>query len=252
MTRGHHRDAFAVHELDGPRFASAMELLGSGLSFEFADVAFQISPDGSLTCVVDSSWDLPMLTPSAAAKDLAAGWATFEYLLHSSSRFAAAVAGRRVVLQLVSDYGTGAVRICSDFRDRIEWSPGVFPDGHDVVTAAARVPLEAHARPSVSTARLLHEAAYFARRDAVTIPALRAHFADDPDVRAAWLRWASAAATPSDWSLTSPDNPGADGVHWVVAHRLDGQRERLVDQLDAIATYAARYLASVIDPGTAG
>jgi hypothetical protein len=122
-----HRGAFAVDDPSGPRFDLALERLRSGASFEFEDVAFQISEDGALVCVVDSSWEIGNVTESTAASDFAAGQVALEHLLKSSPPFAAAVFGRPVRYELIDHYGTGSVLICSKVGENMTWAGGMRP-----------------------------------------------------------------------------------------------------------------------------
>jgi hypothetical protein len=126
VTRGYHRDAFTVEEPRGGRFAAAIERFLSSESFEFQEIAFYLSADGVVCCAVDSSWQPENVTPTTADKDLEEGRAALEYLVQSSPSFADAVRGKPVRYELIHDYGSGSILVCSKMRDVITWAKG-FP-----------------------------------------------------------------------------------------------------------------------------
>ncbi len=125
MTRGQHRGAFTVHTVVGSRFELAIELLVSGRSFEFHDVSFRIERDGTLLCTVDSSWGIDNVTLETATRDLEEGRAALDYLVVAAPAFAAAVHGRPVRFELIDDYGSGSVLICTRVSDKLAWAPGL-------------------------------------------------------------------------------------------------------------------------------
>jgi hypothetical protein len=125
MTRGQHRGAFAVEAIEGPRFELAIERLTSGRAFEFQDVAFRIDDDGSLVCIVDSSWRIDNISVETATKDLEEGRGALEYLLGAAPAFSSAVRGRPVRYELIEDYGNGSVLLCTKENETLVWANGL-------------------------------------------------------------------------------------------------------------------------------
>jgi len=103
-----------------------MERFRSGESFEFREVAFRMSADGVIHCIVESSWQAENVTYATANGDLDEGEAALEQLMDESSEFRAAVCGCPVSYELVEDYGMGSILICSRRDGILEWAHG-FP-----------------------------------------------------------------------------------------------------------------------------
>jgi hypothetical protein len=128
----------AIEELAGSRFDLAMARLREGHILEFRDVGFRIDDDGTLLCIVDSSWAIRSVTAARATADLDGGKVVLEALINSSPDFAQAVRGRPVRYELIHDYGTGAVLLCSRIGDRLEWARG-FRAAQEVATRGGKV-----------------------------------------------------------------------------------------------------------------
>lgn len=90
----------------------ALDRFEAGDSFEFWGIGFQLDGEGGLRCVVESSWRLQNLTEERAHMDLAEAEAALRALPGSSERFAGLVSGRSVRIELVEDYGQGAILLC--------------------------------------------------------------------------------------------------------------------------------------------
>jgi hypothetical protein len=120
------RGRLTVSELDGPRFALALERFRAGEAFSFRGVGFSIDSRGGLQCDVASSWQPENVTQATAESDLKRSEMALAELLGSSPGFAAAVAGRAVTHVLVDDYGFGAVALCRRTAEGTTWARG-FP-----------------------------------------------------------------------------------------------------------------------------
>lgn len=126
MTDRDHRRGLFIDVTSGTRFDLAMERFLSGDTIAFRDIALRIEADGSVHCIVESSWRAENVTLASASDDLAAGDAHLHYLMEASPVFRDAVCGRPVAVDLVEDYGMGSVLICTKRDGRLDWAPG-FP-----------------------------------------------------------------------------------------------------------------------------
>jgi hypothetical protein len=124
MTRRYHRDPFVIENPSGPRFELALERFLEGHAFEFKTIAFRTDTDGSVCCVIDSSWAAENVTKETAHRDLAEGQQAFAELSTTSPAFALAVRGRPVRYELIHDYGNGSVLLCSLRDGKLTWSTG--------------------------------------------------------------------------------------------------------------------------------
>jgi hypothetical protein len=122
------RGRLEVYELDGPRFALALERFQGGDAFSFQGVGFSINVRGGLECEVASSWQPENVTEATAESDLTRSEMVLAQLLRSSPAFAAAIAGRTVTHVLVDDYDIGTVELCRKTPEGTAWAPG-FPTG---------------------------------------------------------------------------------------------------------------------------
>jgi len=126
MSRGIHRDRFVVETTNGRRFDLALERFLAGQVFGFQDVCFRMLPSGEVCCAIDSSWGPENVTPETAVSDLIEGQASFRELVEDSPAFASLVQGKPVRYELVDDYGTGTLLLCSFEDGEQVWAPG-FP-----------------------------------------------------------------------------------------------------------------------------
>jgi hypothetical protein len=91
-------------------------------------MAFSLDHNGTVRCTVDSSWASPAITAETVRTDLAEGQQVFEELSARSQAFRSAVQSRKVYYELIEDYGTGSILICSLTETELTWAPG-FPRG---------------------------------------------------------------------------------------------------------------------------
>jgi len=125
MTRGQHRDAFRVEAISGARFAVALERFVGGRPFEFREVSFALTPNGTVVVGVDTSWALASVTAETAAADFELGRSALQELIASAASFASAVEGRPIRYELFDDYGNGSVLLCTLEGGKLTWSAGL-------------------------------------------------------------------------------------------------------------------------------
>lgn len=155
MTRGQHRDAFVVEAASGSRFELAFERFLKGLPFEFRQVSFAMASDGAVVVGVDTSWSASDVTIGTAAADFELAQSALRELVATSSSFATAVRGRAIRYELLADYGTGSVLLCTLEDGGMTWSPGMPERVGDRSSSNPATALPAEVR--VATVRWLEE-----------------------------------------------------------------------------------------------
>ena len=126
MTRGIHRDRFVVSTTVGQRFDVALERFLAGQFFGFHQIQLRMLPNGTICCAVDSSWEIENVTAETATTDFEEARDSFDALVAQSPAFASLIQGRLVRYDLVDDYGTGTLLLCSFDGGELAWAPG-FP-----------------------------------------------------------------------------------------------------------------------------
>ena len=126
MSRGSHRDRFVVESPSGHRFDVALSRLVAGHTFAFEHICCSLLPNGVLACSIDSSWSPENVTVETATSDFAGASASLNALLAGSEKFAALARGKPTQFELIDDYGSGTVLLCTLSRGDLVWSPG-FP-----------------------------------------------------------------------------------------------------------------------------
>jgi hypothetical protein len=86
-----------------------------------------VAPDGAVLVRVDTSWPSKSLTAETAATDFQFAQSTLGELVFASDPFASAVRGRAVRFELIEDYGTGSVLLCTLEEGSMTWSAGAAP-----------------------------------------------------------------------------------------------------------------------------
>jgi len=99
-------------ELSGSRFELAMERLRAGHQINYEGIGFVLSPDGSLTCGLTSTWGPERVTKERAEKDFSRGAAVLKELLDDSPEFNRVVGGKPIRYELIHDYGMGGILLC--------------------------------------------------------------------------------------------------------------------------------------------
>src|SRR4051794_17718700 len=109
----------------------------------------------------------------------------------------------------------------------------------DVIAAIGRMPREFRQRQEVSMIALLKESGYLNCPDAITIPALQAHFAKSPEDLEGWLLNSYDNRSSTAWYVSEPSAPNDK---WVVGHYPGDHREYFASGPEACAAYVRRWL----------
>jgi hypothetical protein len=113
------RHAFAVTELDGPRFELAMELLRQGERVRFVDLDLRVCE--VLVVAVQSTWRSENVTVESASADLFNAEKQLRVLLDGSPVLRSAVPSE-LRFELEDDYGMGSVLICTLRQGQLHWA----------------------------------------------------------------------------------------------------------------------------------
>lgn len=110
-------------EPNSVRFQLALEQLRVGISIDFGEINFWLSPEDSILEVrMRSNWNIENVTNETAFSDFEEARRMVAYLEAKDSDFANLLRSHPLRYILINDYGTGIVEICRFMGDKIIWA----------------------------------------------------------------------------------------------------------------------------------
>jgi hypothetical protein len=114
-----------VEELEGERWALALELLSDGQQVIVADVVLTLGRPGLLTATARTGGQRPgEITAAAALADLARAESVLSEVRRSSPEFRELVLGREVELDVVVDLNTTTILVARSRHGHAAWADG--------------------------------------------------------------------------------------------------------------------------------
>ena len=119
------RGLLSVDEPAGERWALALERLAAGHPVVVRDVCIRLDEPGVVRVEVPSAWSDPArVTADVAETELGRAASMLDDLLARDAGLHELAHGRERVYELVIDYETGTVLVCTSRNGRLEWAPG--------------------------------------------------------------------------------------------------------------------------------